>query len=77
MPIIISIVVLGGLAFALIAKGKQSEHLSSLFGVLLPLVLSLTAGGAATGFASIPFTPFIGIPIGFIVCVYLFKKMRR
>lgn len=77
MPIIISIIILGVIAFALIIKGNQGEYLSALFGVLLPLVLSLTAGGAAAGFASIPLSPFIGVPIGFFVFIYLFKKMRR
>lgn len=72
---IIGVIVLGVIALALIMKGG-SEHLGAVLGALIPLVLSAIGGAAAAGFASVPLTPFIGVPVGIFVAISIFKALR-
>lgn len=77
MPIIVCIVILGVIILALIIKGDGSNHLGSLLGMLVPLIGAVAAGGTVAGFASVPLSPFVGIPIGILAAIYVFKKIRR
>lgn len=77
MPLIVCIVILGVIIFALIIKGDGSNYLGSLLSALLPLIGAVAAGGTVAGFASVPLSPFIGIPIGILASIFVFKKIRR
>lgn len=77
MPVIIGIAVLGIIALVLIVKGGGSEHLGAVLGALVPLAISAGTGTAVAGFASVPLTPFIGVPVGVFVAICVFKALKR
>lgn len=76
MLIIVGMAIVGIIALALIIKGDGGSHLGSLLGMLVPLITALAAGATTAGFASVPLSPFIGIPIGILASIYVFKKLR-
>ncbi|EMD5647453.1 hypothetical protein VRM73_004673 [Enterobacter hormaechei] len=49
----------------------------SLTALTLATVAALLTGGGAAGAASVALTPFVGVPVGIFVGIYVFAKVVR
>ena len=49
----------------------------SLAALTLATVAALLTGGGAAGAASVALTPFVGVPVGIFVGIYVFAKVVR
>lgn len=70
MPFLIAIV-----AVILIIALARSGVAASVIALTVPLIFSTLGGAATAGLVSAFATPFVGLPIGLIVGVYLFAKL--
>jgi len=70
MPFLIVIV-----AVILIIALARSGVPSIIISLCVPLIFSTLGGAATAGVVSLVATPFVGLPVGLMVGVYLFSKL--
>ena len=72
MPFVIAIV-----AVLLIIVLSRSGVASSLIAIAIPLIFSTLGGAVTAGFVSAFATPFVGVPVGLVVGIFLFSKFVK
>lgn len=56
---------------------EQNRSVRQPHGLTLATVAALLTGGGAAGAASVALTPFVGVPVGIFVGIYVFAKVVR
>lgn len=72
MPFVIAIV-----AVVLIIALSRAGVASSLIAIAIPLIFSTLGGVATAGIVSAFATPFVGVPVGLVVGIFLFSKFVK
>lgn len=72
MPVIAIIAIV--IIVIILNKTGVSDSLTAL---TLATVAALLTGGGAAGAASVALTPFVGVPVGIFVGIYVFAKVVR
>lgn len=70
MPIVI--VIIAVIAVIILARSGVPAVIISL---MVPLIFSALGGLGATAAVSFVATPFVGVPVGIMVAVYIFAKL--
>lgn len=70
MPFVIAIV-----AVLLIILLARSGVPAGIISLCVPLIFSTLGGAVTAGVVSAFATPFVGVPVGLMVAVYLFAKL--